>query len=842
MRRTGRLLSRASLGAIGLGLLVGPAALGHPGQHGGSDGHLPPVSRNVELVGKLDLFAGGEQPGRIADVAAFGDYAYLGAFASPNCEKPGVYVVDISNPRAPREADFIPTSDASSFVGEGVQVLDMDTESFQGQVLLYNNETCAPNGGLLLGEDPRLGFAGPGGATLVDVTEPEEWNVLADHVGDNDPPPAGALPSGFPHNSHSVFGWQQGAKWYMAVVDNGESGETDIDIFDITDPRNPALVVETGMAEWPRQDCNPEGADDDCPSVVQEDPSPNGSNPFIHDFVVKQVGDRHLLLGSYWDGGYVVLDVTDPADGVEFLRDTDFGPLEPFSTELGLGEGVTPEGNAHQAEFNHDNSMFIGTDEDFGPFRLLGTITSGQFENDAFTGTEGNATPPIDREEGLAGPTQFIGQGCGAGTPAPSGDHIALTERGGCTFSLKVATAENLGYKAVLIFNDAVTDAPNCDAQVNPLAIGDIPSLFVGRSAGLKLLNTNPGANSCDVPTPAPGPGESFTLSADFDGWGYLHLYDANTMEAIDHFAIPESLDESKADGFGDLSVHEVAMDRSRNRAYISYYSGGFRVLDFSREGGIQEVGAYIEPGGNNFWGVETHYQPGAEEPLVLASDRDAGLYIFRYTGDAAAGGGGGGATGGGGAPSGGTGGGATGEGADGPATGDRRGGQAAPCVRAARGVRGKRLGPASLGRPRASLRARFAGAARRARRRGMDRYCLRGGGSLRIGYPTGRLNRSLGRSERRRVRDRAILILTTSGRYSIRGLTVGSSIRSLRARLQGARSFRVGRNVWFLERGRSRTHVFKTRRGRVLEIGVADRRLTRTERGSARFLRAWQR
>ncbi len=606
-----------------------PAAAHRDNQDGEATGHLAPVQKNVELVGKLDLFEDREQPGRIADVSSFGNYAYLGAFASPNCENGGVYVVNIADPRAPREVDFIPTSDPTSFVGEGVQVLNMNTEFFRGPVLIYNNETCAPFGGPVLGDDPRLGFAGPGGATLVDVRDPENWKKLADHVGDTDLPPPGALSSGTPHNSHSAFGWQQGDKAYMAVVDNGELGETDIDVFDITNPAAPRMIAETGMAKWPKQDCNPDGADDDCPSVVQEDPPPNGNNPFIHDFVVKKVGDRYLLLGSYWDGGYVVLDVTDPAKPV-FLRDTDFGAVEPFSTELGLGAGVTPEGNAHQAEFNHDNSMFIGADEDFGPFRFLGTITSGTFSGDTFTGTEGSATPPIDREEGLDGPTQFIGQGCGTGTPAPSPNHIALMERGGCTFSIKVQTADALGYKAAVIFNDKATDAPNCDAQLFMLAIGNIPSVFVGRSTGLKLLKTDPGANSCDTPTPsAPRPGESFTLDADFDGWGYLHLYDANTMEAIDHYALPEALDESKADGFGDLSVHEVAMDPSQNRAYISYYSGGFRVLDFSREGGIQEVGAFIDDGGNNIWGVEVHTTPEGEQ-LVLASDRDSGLYIFR--------------------------------------------------------------------------------------------------------------------------------------------------------------------------------------------------------------------
>jgi hypothetical protein len=45
-----------------------------------------------------------------------------------------------------------------------------------------------------------------------------------------------------------------------------------------------------------------------------------------------------------------------------------------------------------------------------------------------------------------------------------------------------------------------------------------------------------------------------------------------------------------------------------------------------------QEVGAFVAPGGNNFWGVQVVPDSG-RQPLVLASDRDSGLWIFRYTG-----------------------------------------------------------------------------------------------------------------------------------------------------------------------------------------------------------------
>ena len=51
----------------------------------------------------------------------------------------------------------------------------------------------------------------------------------------------------------------------------------------------------------------------------------------------------------------------------------------------------------------------------------------------------------------------------------------------------------------------------------------------------------------------------------------------------------------------------------------------------------LVEVGKYIHnpaPGeatGNNFWGVQVFQNAGQE--YVAASDRDSGLWIFKYTG-----------------------------------------------------------------------------------------------------------------------------------------------------------------------------------------------------------------
>jgi hemolysin type calcium-binding protein/Big-like domain-containing protein len=132
---------------------------------------------------------------------------------------------------------------------------------------------------------------------------------------------------------------------------------------------------------------------------------------------------------------------------------------------------------------------------------------------------------------------------------------------------------------------------------------------------------------------PGPGtPGPTLNVRAQFDGWGYAHLYDARTAERIDSYAIDEALDSRFAFDFGDLSIHEFATDPTEHLAYSSYYAGGIRVFRFSRQTGLEETGAWIADGGSNFWGVEQFTTPQGER-LIAGSDRDFGLVILRYTG-----------------------------------------------------------------------------------------------------------------------------------------------------------------------------------------------------------------
>lgn len=63
-----------------------------------------------------------------------------------------------------------------------------------------------------------------------------------------------------------------------------------------------------------------------------------------------------------------------------------------------------------------------------------------------------------------------------------------------------------------------------------------------------------------------------------FDGWGYIRLFKtqipgrggAGSIRQIDTYAIPESQNPAFANGYGDLSVHEVAVDPHRRRLRVT--------------------------------------------------------------------------------------------------------------------------------------------------------------------------------------------------------------------------------------------------------------------------------
>ena len=129
--------------------------------------------------------------------------------------------------------------------------------------------------------------------------------------------------------------------------------------------------------------------------------------------VVKEIGGSQVMLLSYWDAGYVAVDVTDPLD--HYIGDTDFTNPDPEAAESGFI--VPPEGNGHQAEFTRDNQYVIGADEDFAPF-----VARWRNVDDAtdIVASQGSDTTPLD-EARRSRASVFVGRACPGDPAVPAG-------------------------------------------------------------------------------------------------------------------------------------------------------------------------------------------------------------------------------------------------------------------------------------------------------------------------------------------------------------------------------------------------------------------------------------
>ena len=155
-------------------------------------------------------------------------------------------------------------------------------------------------------------------------------------------------------------------------------------------------------------------------------------------------------------------------------------------------------------------------------------------------------------------------------------------------------------------------------------------------------------------------------------------------------------------------------------------------------------------------------------------------------------------------------------------------------CDRPTGRAHGTTLDRTKLGRDRLKNLKRFK--IGRRSRGSMDKFCFSDKRSLRIGYPSKLLRKKLGPKNRKRFRsNKAILVLTSSKKFKIGHLRVGSRARGLH------RGIKVGRNRWYTKKGSKATLVFKVRRKKVYEIGIADRTLTRTHSGKKRFFKSFR-
>jgi hypothetical protein len=631
----GRLGRHSSVLVAAALVLWGAGPLGaHPGQHGPTDGHLLGSGE----FGSIDLLSVErltETPELVADVAVSpdGQWAFLANWGEPDCAGPetggqtspdaGAWVVDISDLEDPKQVGFIPSSQDTR-PGEGMQVVTITTPKFSGEVLVMNNEQCGKNG--------------KGGVSLYDVTNPRKPVRLSEHFGDR-----ANLSLGDTNDIHSAFAWDAGSKAYVVMVDNFETA--DVDILDITNPKRPRLIGEFDL-------------DAMFPGITQVQLGLVQIN--LHDMVVKNIDGRWVMLLSYWDGGFVQLNVNDPANPT-LIGDTDYANPDPELLES-TGVSRVPEGNGHQAEFTSDDEFFIGTDEDFAPYGATDfSITTGTFAGGyPSVPVPGSAPTVILPDETLNGPVVYGGYGCPDSTPIPAPssipgyeaslvageEKIVVLQRGptgdpsapeaACFPGEKAHEAVLAGWDAVVFVqrHGGTEDPPFCGSGA---FVDVVVGVCTNHEAYHKMFNTPPFSPPWTYPDGPPigTVGEDIRTTAAFDGWGYVHLYSNTAVNGkfaeLDTYAIDEAHMEEFAVGYGDLTVHEVATHpEAAEKSYLSYYSGGLRALEIQGTE-LVEVGGYLDENGNNFWGVEVFVRDG--RTIILGSDRDSGLWIFEDVG-----------------------------------------------------------------------------------------------------------------------------------------------------------------------------------------------------------------
>ncbi|NNE11432.1 MAG: hypothetical protein HKN41_04220, partial [Ilumatobacter sp.] len=573
--------------AIGLLFSSGVAAHDSP-----NDGHIPAnVNYGFEVVGR-DTLAGVVDE-QYTDVWSHDGYAYIGTFQNP-CNDAGVFVVDIDEAIAQYQADG---STEGATVAEiksapNTRINDVKVHSVGDvDVLVATQEPCGMNIPGAAQNDSAPGQVGQGGISLYDVSDPTKPKALKKNFLEFE-------------GVHNTFMWDwEGKSYLIGTADTFDFFDTFF--VDITKPQSPKLLSITGALDW-------------IPQGVNLDQLETGSSAgiFNHDVWVEVIDGVPTAVVSYWDLGFVTLDVTDPANPA-FLMDSTYPAINVSNQPY--------EGNAHAAVFGGEGDYIFGGDEDF----------SDSSFSIAYDGVDYPAGVALfgDDPNTLAGNVEYVGgDGCASvAAPTVAEPQVALIDRGGCFFSDKGANAEAAGYEGYIIANNAGDGLINMSAGDN--AIPTIPGVFIGQSDG-DAIKANQG-----LPVNA---------SSIYDGWGYLHIINntdstitvpdmgmanPSTMDVapghhLGYYAPAETVEDSGlGTDFGDLTMHNIEADpltqditpgfNEGPRMFVSWYSLGMRAVEYrpghfhDNSGGegsysqnVHEVGRWIDPAGSNFWGV----------------------------------------------------------------------------------------------------------------------------------------------------------------------------------------------------------------------------------------------
>lgn len=336
-------------GALGAAKDAAVASAGSP---------APAVSENFALVGHANL--GGGTPNGDVWFHDHGDtvgkYAYVGTW-SAQCTGQGAKIVDVTDPTSPRFTGYVGARRGSS--NEDVVVRRIG----EREVLGIGVQAC--------------GAGGADGLALFDVTNPRRPVALSfletpsgvhelDLVVRDDGTALALLATPFTE----LFGAEFGGEFR---------------IVDITDPAAPVALSDWGIIA--DSDLLIQGGNDEVTSSFQGLPGSFAAH-LVHS--VRAADGGMTAYASYWDGGILKFDISDPAQPVYLGR-----TIYPAGSS-GDGHSMTP--------YDVDGTRYIlQNDEDFDPTPdvLVTSSATGGLTADGiqafWTGDRSRWWPDLDR-------------------------------------------------------------------------------------------------------------------------------------------------------------------------------------------------------------------------------------------------------------------------------------------------------------------------------------------------------------------------------------------------------------------------------------------------------------
>ena len=172
------------------------------------------------------------------------------------------------------------------------------------------------------------------------------------------------------------------------------------------------------------------------------------------------------------------------------------------------------------------------------------------------------------------------------------------------------------------------------------------------------------------------------------------------------------------------------------------------------------------------------------------------------------------------------------------PITAPTPGSTIASCPVVTGKLSGGTMGLVRLGYTRAQSRRAYTHSSNRGRKF-QDFFCLTPIG-VRVGYASTKLLNFLPRSQRHKYAGRVVWASTSDVHFAVKTIRPGATVKAARRHFKLSKPYYVGRNIWYLAADGKARAIFKVRRGRIEEIGIADNALTRTPRQDRFFLRTF--